>query len=688
MKEAKKEERLVKPFTVNDGRKLIKPFLFEDGGIMAGITPKKEKTFQVDAKESQNKFIFENDYNFSNEEDKLIKPMYQLSREEEMKVNEVMQNLQISPNDYAALYETSRMIHTLKEQGKLSSTNSIEGPKRTNLNFKLKLLKIIKKIIDMPDGSEEADILYSVEVTITQRDGSRKIYFGDVPSDKIKDFSWLKKVTHSNATVPSDKNEKLDFMNIVQDCIEKKGIPIEIIYPCSGWRKINNEIYGYVIEQGVIGMNGDLIHTEKGSWLHYKIDEIGKRETFENAINMTKICKDERASSEIFLFCHASFLTTLFEKAGCPIKFVFGLLGTTNSRKTSMVLAIAKLFNRERLIADAEFISTGCGIEKTLGSYGDSVVIIDDFKPGATPEKQRVLDEKLEQLVRFYGDRVEKKRMTDFAVGGKNIFFPIRGACIITGELISGVESSLSRMFLTEIGRGDVDNNMLAFYQRNIYILPSHAYDFIAWVTQRFNKIIEYIRHRFSLLRKEVRFEFPRYCEMYATMQITAEIMVQYAFERKFWTQTEGDEFVQKMRNIVRGEICIMEERMKTRDKSLLPLLALNENIAEGKIFPLMLSSESSSKRAEIYHNEKMYFVRVELLKDVLIEYCRRHHIILANSDTDTIIRWLLQQDVLEVYIRNGKSENSRKLPIQNGNGQRYLYINKEKLKKRLEEIL
>ena len=126
----------------------------------------------------------------------------------------------------------------------------------------------------------------------------------------------------------------------------------------------------------------------------------------------------------------------------------------TNSRKTSLVLALAKIFGRNNLVADAEFATaTNCGIEKVLGTYHDAPVIVDDFKPGATPMQQKALDGKLDELLRFYGNRVTKKRMTDFMPAGSKKYFPISGGCIITMEIVNGVQSSLSRMFLVELKR-------------------------------------------------------------------------------------------------------------------------------------------------------------------------------------------------------------------------------------------
>ncbi len=672
-----------------------KPFIFEDGDVMAGITKSMIKPFVI---HSEAKDVTENNQDVQKRESDgimkveisdtgMIRPMQQFDEEDDLLIRKINHTLGISPCDNKAFLGTAEMVAKLKAEGRIHkiSNNSIKANK---LNFELKLLKIIKNIKDMPNGEEEGDVSYSVEVTVTQRNGNKNKFCGNVQSDKIKDFAWLKRLTHSQATIPSDKEERREFMNIVQEAIERTGIPVEILYPCSGWRKISGESYGYVIHQGVIGTNLKLIHTDSRYHLDYEVDKIGKKETFNKAINMSNICRNKCASSEIFLFFHASLMTKLFELSGHPIKFIFGLIGLTNSRKTSMVVAMAKLFNRDKLIADTEFTSTSCGIEKKLGLYGDSPLIVDDFKPGATQAKQKAIEDKLEQLVRFYGDRVEKSRMTDFMSNGKNVFFPIKGTCIMTGELISGVESSLSRMFLVEIDQDDVDNDLLTFYQKNITILPSHTYDFIVWISQNFETIKNYVSERFDFLRREINFLFPRFCEMYAVMQITAEIIRLYGVQRCFWSEPDGDKFMTEMREIVIGEIRDMEQRISDRDTSKLVLFALDETTRKGIISPLILNKENLPRKAEIYENDEMYFVRAESMVEILKNYCKRHCEVLPQINTHTIINWFTKHGVLEWNItKGGKRENVRKLPRQEGNGCRYLYINKEKLKKKMEEI-
>ena len=411
-------------------------------------------------------------------------------------------------------------------------------------NFTLTLRKIRIDIADTPEG-ETQNFIYGVEVVVRLQDGKHLTFTTEITSDKIKDPVWLRKATHSYAHIPRGKDEMEIFQRMVQDCLESNNYETEIVYPSSGWRNVEGLGWKYIIAQGIIGDNINNIHTLAKYKLNYDSSGIGLPEVCEKALQMCHICKDDRTSTLIFLFFHASLMTKLFELAGFPIKFAFGLIGLTNSRKTSVATAMAQLFNRQQLRADAEFVSTSCGIEKALGLYGDSIVIIDDFKPGATKEKQRAMDDKLEMLVRFCGDRVEKQRMLDFSVNATAKYFPIRGACLITGELISGVSSSLSRMFLTEIGRDDVDNERLAYYQGNYNILATHAYDFITWLTEDFDKIVERIRERFQILRKRHNFVYPRFSDMFATMTISAEMIAEYGTKRRFMSIEEANAYLE-----------------------------------------------------------------------------------------------------------------------------------------------
>lgn len=613
-------------------------------------------------------------------------PFFYVNNEEEKRIEEILKSLGIKNDNSHLKMELARHIHY---NGNLQKKVKINK----NLNFSMKVVEIIYEIFDTAE-EEEFKITYEVEVDVKGMSGKISSFRGTVEASKIKEVKWLKDITLSHATIPNDKQARKEFENLVQNAIEQENIPKSYVYPCSGWRKMLDGRYYYLINQGIVGnLNGKVQRMNayakgKKYFLDYDKNKIGTKDIFCKILEMTKICKNRKTSSEIFLFFHTALMTKIFELAGYPTKFIFGVIGLTNSRKTSMVVAMTKLFGREKMNADLEFTSTGCGIEKQLGTYGDSVLIVDDFKPGSTPSKQKNQDDKLEQLVRFYGDRVSKERMTDFSTVGKKAYFPVRGACIITGELITGVESSLSRMFLTEISKNDVDNEKLSFFQNNKKILPTHAYDFISWLTDNFDYIKNYIEDNYEKLRGNYRFEYPRFSEMFATLQITAQIIVSYARNKMYWNEEEGIRFLEEMKQIIVSEILNMQLRIKQRDSSQLAILAICEAIREGKIKITKLNFDTAKEQCSVYEFEGKLIIRMQQVKDLISQYARAHSIQVTELSNDSVIGWLTKQNLLESKKSGSKLENSRKLPIQNGNHLRYLFINKNEMLKKFEEIV
>lgn len=555
-----------------------------------------------------------------------------------------------------------------------------------NLNFDLKLNRTIIKIYDTELG-EKPEYEYSIGITVFTANGKSRYFETVVNGSKVKETVWLKKATNSLATIPKDKNEKAAFHQKVQQCIETEDVPEEIIYPNAGWRQVPGRGWRYIHGDGVVGEPSSFIHTIEGKYV-LDINEncLGVAQTFYEIMKMRHICKNSMASTELLLYLHTTLLTELFEQAGHPLKFVFVLSGVTNSRKTSLVLALAKIFNRERMVADAEFATaTSCGIEKTLSLYKDSPVLIDDFKPGVTQAEQREMDRKLDNLIRCYGDKVTKKRMLDFTADADKKFFPARNGCILTAEIITGIPSSISKVFITEIGKDDVLNERLQFCQNNRWVIPTHVYDFLVWVTRRFDEIVQYIFINFPQFRNQYIFEYPRYGEIYATFMTTAVLISNYSQERGFWSEKESEAFIRQIEDIVVAELRGMEERIKKRDHVTVVLEAFMKAIESSEIVPLKLNCESCVRRHTLYEDDEYYYIQTKELWRITNNYCRQNYKSFSISNEDAMIGLLERRQILDVLEKEKGRERSRKLPIQHGNTQRYLFLKKEAIRK-LEE--
>jgi len=550
-----------------------------------------------------------------------------------------------------------------------------------HLNFALRLIRRIINVQDTSEG-EKFSVSYHVAVTVYLKRGAIQTFEATIPSEKIKNPEWLKKATRSLATIPNDKDKKEEFLDIVQDCIETENVPREIIYP-AGWRRVPDIGWRYVFHDGIIGEQNLFVHTSgKKYTLELRGDRIGIADTFYSAVDMMNICSDGRASTSLFLITHAAVLTKLFKIANYPISFIYILEAPTNSRKTSLSLAVSQVFDRNKLIADAEFATaTNCGIEKTLSLYPDAPVHIDDFKPGVSRSDQKTLEKKLDEVARFGGNGVPKMRMTDFMADGDSKYFPIGGVTIITAELVSAVSSSESRMFITEFGKETVVNDRLKFYQDQRWILPCHLYDFLTWVTADFEATVDFIRNRFPDRRGEFGFEFGRYAEMYATFLVTAEMIVNYACDRQFWNKGTGEKFIQSVQRIILADLHLMEEKVRLRDKGKLIIDAFLYALDHHLIQPVELTKETCSQRLAVYENSEFYFVQTRELRRLVSEYANVYRESREVVNDDELCSELEKKNVIDIYIKkDGSRERARKLPIQRGNTLRYLFLKKSVL--------
>lgn len=349
-------------------------------------------------------------------------------------------------------------------------------------------------------------------------------------------------------------------------------------------------------------------------------------------------------------------------------------------QKDQPVTAIAKIFDRSKLKADAEFATaTSAGIEQTLGLYKDATVIIDDYKAGANLTQQREMNRKLDELIRFYGDRIEKKRMLAFVHNSERIYFPIGGNCVITGEFApEAIESSMTRIFLTEVNKDDVDNEKLRRYQEERWIIPTHVYDFLQWVTERFEACVQYISEKYSAYRDQKHYIVGRFNNMYAAFMLTADLVGMYALECGFWNREDQRGVLQDVQTGLEIELDIMEERFRQRDKATQVLRVFKEALERNQITPVQLNRDSCMRGEELYEDARCYYVTTKYLRLIVKQYGAAYSDTQRVINNEDLIAVLDRKEALDVIEKDGKRIRSRKLPIQRGNTKRYLYLIKE----------
>lgn len=547
-------------------------------------------------------------------------------------------------------------------------------------NFELNLQRRIQHIEETADG-EKRTVCYQFLIQVTNPDGT---YCVEIPAESVENVSWIPLKTGGAARFSRDPRARKALAKIIHMQIKNYAEEDELKIHRNGWRKIEGK-WRYVIDTGIIGDSHMRIRGDETQKYKYNAVLVGKKENFIAAMQMNGITPKSGVASFLFLFSHLSMLAALFDEAKAPIKFVTAIIGPTNSRKTSISLCLTKIFNREQIhTPELSFESTVGGIEVMCSRHQDTPVLIDDFHPALTKSKQRELENKLEFVLRRYGDRVAKTRMTDFAVNKRAGYYPVRGGCIITGEDITGVESSLARTIVLHVEKNTVDNEKLRFYQENPLILTSHVYDFIAYITNIQEKTIFELEEKFKKIRSEKTYFYPRYAEVYAQMFLTARLITEYALSRGFMSMNSSKMWLHDISIILDDIIKQNVLENFARNQITLILQAVQEEIYNRP--PINICNAGKIEEG-IFFDSEYYYVRAQVLCNIVQNFTSRFRLPSVGLNPRRLVNILSEKNLIYVRKSGNAMRKTHMLPGNSKDARRYIWLSRSETEKYLKNV-
>lgn len=257
--------------------------------------------------------------------------------------------------------------------------------------------------------------------------------------------------------------------------------------------------------------------------------QISPRQALQAALGVLELAPESPTMWALLLVGHLGLLYNLFEAAGIPPQFVTLLLGQTGSFKTSTALALFRPFPELPKTPEATFRDTKAALEVKIGAACSRALIIDDFQPAVTSAAGKEILEKLEFIIRLFGDGVAKSR-SNSELGRAKEFHPA-GCCLITGEDRGGSHSSLLRCLVLSVQKGEIWGDRLKFFQDHPEFLRTHYHHFLRWVGENGAEIIDSIRQEFQHERELFgeALQEPRQVDIAATLMLTAKILIAYA---------------------------------------------------------------------------------------------------------------------------------------------------------------
>lgn len=208
--------------------------------------------------------------------------------------------------------------------------------------------------------------------------------------------------------------------------------------------------------------------------------------------------------------------------------------------------------------------------------------------------------------------------------------------------------------------------------------MNTHIYDFIQFIAMNQKRVMQFISRKVEEYRRESKFEVPRYSEMYAILMTVTEIFISYASERQFISEAEGRAIYMAWNNSV---LQVIERNMsELKEKNLMGNISqvLQSLIENGRTYPLP-KEEQRNYGNLIFEDEDYIYIRMDTLLKEMRSYSALWGYEVPNITKQMILNELENAEMIET---RGKSEGKRtlKLPESKVNGQRFLYVRKDKI--------
>lgn len=530
--------------------------------------------------------------------------------------------------------------------------------------------------------SKEERVFWNITIYCLRETFKATISMGDLFGDKA-----VLKLTKDRGYLEQTKESKNHYRKYLNAIVEKRQCPTTYRYASTGWMKIANGQWIYLTDIGVLGHPELRIRSSAPYHFAFIPERVGEKQIFDEFYMLKKICPNKPEHSTFLMhYTCLSVLTTLFQEAGHGINFVVALIGSTNSQKTSSALVFTRLFDRTtKATADIRFNSTEVAIMEKMETYGDAILLVDDLLPY---EDKRSLSEQMkksETIIRSYGDRVPRKRSKAYAqINGISEFSRIKGCCLITGEIFdTSSESSLTRVLQLTFERGDVDLEMLSFFQSNLLNVPTFLVDFICFVERNIDMVFEVIKTEVNNARNDAGIDIrtPRFKDTLGIMR--AEIMIFYLYVQARGYMAEEEINTNRINDEMLIRKLIMSNDTSTKIKSPATLIFAALKRAVDKNFLYVMPEDECGDMKDfstiIVEKDDYLMILPEVLWNTYKMYCLESKRDILYKNGRELAAPLRKESAIMVKEEVDGVRSTHKIKAKTG--KRFFYIKKSKFK-------
>lgn len=496
-----------------------------------------------------------------------------------------------------------------------------------------------------------------------------RVFYTEISHDDLFKFSWVHSAAQGQAFFDETREKKRLLRMYLQKQISAEKYRQIVEYTSSGWKILDDGTEVYLTAEGAIG-RPDLPVKANKKFRLLRSDTENQGEIFREFLAMRNIISNHLENAAFLqYYLLMSTMTALFKETGHQIEFCVAAIGKTNTRKTSCAEIFTRVFNRTpAAVPDINFAATDPAVYEIMDKYADQVVLIDDLTPSENDADAREKRRKLEVILRSYGDRVPRKRSVSYAQNSTaKEFIPITGCALLTGETFSGGKSSRSRVIILRFEDGDVNTEILTYYQANLHILPDFVYTFLEYVTENLNRIKETI----SVVCDEVRrlnlheIKMPRYVDALGNMYAITTIFHSFILEKGLLDKTQADILIAKDREQLTQVIMENDSELSVVSPAVTILEALRHALFTGKIVEKK-KDEVAKEEAQNYclSDEMFFYITSERLWECVKIYTDYRRIYFPYKAGRDLIEPLKNEGLLYIKREGYTTRASHKMTI------------------------
>ena len=378
----------------------------------------------------------------------------------------------------------------------------------------------------------------------------------EILAAELAGFNWLAHRWGMDCILEVGQNVKDSVRYAIQTTA--KDAQHHTVYAVTGWRQING-VYHFLMpgdDDCSVALPGKM----NGYFMEHSYDMTDIQVA---ALLLHQPLVPEEILFPLLAFTFLSPLNHFLKRAGCEPKFVLFMVGKTGSRKSTLAALFLSFFGR---FTGAElplsFRDTANSIIHHAFALKDVLTCIDDLHPSSRIEEQK-MNATAQAIMRAYGDRTGKGRLRADASPMESR--PPQGNAIITAEFAPDIgESGTARYFALELHEGDVNLDVLSYFQKAVSdgILRRCMFAFLEWLRDRFLSDVETERlfiHTLRVWFTERRDAFSksgirchgRVPETVAWLQLGLDFFLLFLKEKECLTDAECAEIQSRFRMIL-----------------------------------------------------------------------------------------------------------------------------------------